>query len=236
MLEKLHRATLAEQATNRLAELILQQGLKAGDTLPSEITLAASFGVSRQVIREALRSLQGQGVVAIVNGKGAVVRPIDSNTLLMFFQRAVRFDKRTMVDLIETRKGIEIQSAMLAAERRTPAELATLQSILVRMGRYLGESARYSDLDVAFHLAIASAAHNSMLHHLIASLHEVSKEAILAGLHPQHSEGQLRKFQEIHTALCEQIERSDPQAAGSAMALHFDEAIVALVNDGLERA
>ena len=116
MSEKLHRETLAEQARNALLDLIARRGLREGDVLPSEMSLAGEFGVSRQVIREALKALQGQGVIEILNGRGAVVRPVDHSALVVFFQRAVHLNQRTIIELIEVRKGIEIQSAMLAAD------------------------------------------------------------------------------------------------------------------------
>src|ERR1700693_7018 len=103
MLGKLHRETLAEQAAAGLMQFILEKDLKPGEMLPSEIMLTTEFGVSRQVIREALKSLQGQGVIESINGKGAIIRPIDSDTLLTFFSRAVQINRHTMIELIEVR-------------------------------------------------------------------------------------------------------------------------------------
>jgi GntR family transcriptional repressor for pyruvate dehydrogenase complex len=233
MIGKLHRETLAEQAQSALLELIAQRGLQTGDVLPSEMTLAGEFGVSRQVIREALKALQGQGVIEILNGRGAVVRPVDSSALVVFFRRAIRLNQRTIIELIEVRKGIEIQSAILAAERRTPAELARLQGIVAQMGQHPGEPERYGELDLEFHLALASAAHNAMLFHLLSSLREVSRDTILAGLHHRHGSEQLARVQELHTLLLSAIERGNSEAAGRSMAVHFDEAILALTSAGL---
>lgn len=234
MLEKLRRETLAEQAEQALLELIARRGLRAGDVLPAEMTLAGEFGVSRQVIREALKALQGQGVLEILNGKGAVVRPVDSSALVLFFQRAVRLDQRATIELIEVRKGIEIQSAMLAAERRQPAELERLREIVAQMGQHVGEPESYSELDLELHLAIAAATHNAMLYHLISSLREVSRDTILAGLRHRRGDAQLARVQELHVLLLAEIEQGHAEAAGRAMALHFDEAIFALVNDKQE--
>jgi GntR family transcriptional repressor for pyruvate dehydrogenase complex len=234
MIKKLHRETLAEQAMASLMDFILKQGLKPGNVLPSEVTLASEFGVSRQVIREALKSLQGQGVIDIINGKGAVIRPIDSSALLVFFQRAVRLNRRTIIDLIEVRKGIEIQISMLAAERRTPTELARMREIVAEMGRQIGVPEAYSELDLELHLAIASATHNAMMYHLITSLREVSKDTMLAGLRHRRGNEQLARVQELHEMLLAELERGDAQAAGQVMSLQFDEAIIALASDGLE--
>ncbi len=228
MREKLHRETLAEQARDALMDLIVQRGLREGDVLPSEMSLAGEFGVSRQVVREALKALQGQGVIEILNGRGAVVRPVDHSALVVFFQRAVRLNQQTIIELIEVRKGIEIQSAMLAAERRTSAELASLQELVERMGRCAGDVEKYSELDLELHLVLAAATHNAMLFHLISSLREVSRDTILAGLRHRHGKEQLARVQELHVLLLAAIEQGESAEAGRMMALHFDEAIVAL--------
>ncbi|BCL84010.1 GntR family transcriptional regulator [Ktedonobacteria bacterium brp13] len=231
MLGKLHRETLAEQAAAGLMQFILEKNLKPGEMLPSEVMLATEFGVSRQVIREALKSLQGQGVIEIINGKGAIIQPINSNTLLVFFARAVQINPNSMIELIEVRKGIEVQSAMLAAERRTHEELTRMREIVTMMGQHLGNSDTYIELDLELHLAIASATHNTMMYHLIESIREVSKDTIREGLLHRRTTEQLERVQELHAMLLAELERGDADAAGQAMALQFDEAIIALVTD-----
>src|SRR5262245_4098759 len=139
MLTKLRRETLAEQASQSLIEFIQTQNLKPGDVLPSEARLSVEFGVSRPIIREALKSLAGKGVIDIVNGRGAVVKPIDSETLSEFFERAMHENDNTIMELMEVRKGIEVQSAALAAQRRTPEELAKMSEIVTAMRQHLND-------------------------------------------------------------------------------------------------
>jgi GntR family transcriptional repressor for pyruvate dehydrogenase complex len=231
MLGKLRRETLAEQAVVGLMQFIQEKDLKPGELLPSEIMLATEFGVSRQVIREALKSLQGQGVIEIINGKGAIIRPIDSDALLVFFARAVQINRDTIIELIEVRKGIEVQSAMLAAERRTPEELARMKEIVAQMSQRLGDPDAYIELDLALHLAIALATHNAMMYHLIEAIREISKDTIREGLLRRRTNEQLERVQELHEMLIAELERGDAEAASRAMAHQFDEAIVALVTD-----
>src|SRR5512138_2957949 len=133
MLPKLSRGTLAEQVTDNLLSFIEAQHLKPNDLLPSETSLAGSFGVSRPVIREALKNLEGKGIIEIVNGKGALVRPIDSNPLRLFFQRAMQFERNTMLELMEVRKGLEVEAAVLAATRRQPQDIEALEKTVVQM-------------------------------------------------------------------------------------------------------
>src|SRR5258706_11663677 len=98
MLTKLSRETLSEQAARNLMAFIEAQDLKPGRLLPPETKLAADLGVSRPIIREALKSLAGQGVIEIVSGKGAVVKALDSEPLQLFFQRAMQIEHEAIID------------------------------------------------------------------------------------------------------------------------------------------
>lgn len=229
MLTKLHRTTLAEQAVQSLWEYIVTARLKPGDALPSEARLALDLGVSRQIIREAVKSLEGKGVLAMINGKGAIVKPIDAGPLQTFFQRAMQLDTSTILELMDVRRGIEIQSALLAARKRTPEDLAQLSEIVQRMSQSLHDLESYIELDATFHLNIAAAGHNTLLYHLVASLHSATRDSIQAGLEHRHTDQELQRVQQLHETLLQQIEIQDEQGAIQAMAQHFDEAITALV-------
>jgi DNA-binding FadR family transcriptional regulator len=223
MLTKLHRETLAEKAATGLMEFIRARNLQPGDALPSEGALVVEFGVSRQVIREALKSLQGKGIIEIVNGKGALVRAIDSKPLLVFFQQAVYMNRDTLIELLEVRKGIEVQSATLAAQRRTPEDIHQMREIITKMRQDLYHPDAYVQLDLAFHLSIASATHNVMLLHLLESLQEVSKAMIREGLRHRQTAQQLERVQELHEAVFEEIARGDAEKAAYLMALQLEE-------------
>ena len=123
MLNNLTRQTLPEQVAENLIDFIASEGLKPGELLPSTARMSESFGVSRPVVREGLRSLASLGIIKIVNGKGAIVKPIDGSLLHLFFQRAVQLQHKSIMELMEVRKPLEIQSAILATERHSPEDL-----------------------------------------------------------------------------------------------------------------
>lgn len=231
MLQKLYRATLAERAAASLTAFIHAQDLKPGETLPSEARLALDLGVSRPVIREALRALHGKGIIEIVNGKGAIVRPLDGVALLDFFSRAVQVNRASIIELMEVRKGIEVESALLAANRRTPEELAHLQETVATMRAHVGDPDAYTELDVALHLLIAQASHNAMLYHLVESIRESLRDAVRAGLRQRRTAVQLERVQELHEALVAEVARGNVEGAGQAMTQHFNEAVTALSGD-----
>lgn len=229
MLPKLRRTTLAEQAAQSLLEYIATTELKPGHALPAEAKLASELGVSRQVIREAIKSLEGKGVLLMINGKGAIVKPIDAGPLQAFFQRAMQLDTSAILELIDVRRGIEMQSALLAARARTQDELARMTEIVAQMSTCLADPNRYIELDASLHLHIAAATHNTLLSLLVESLHNAARDSIRAGLASRRTEEELERVQLLHEALLQAIERQEEQAAAQAMALHFDDAVTALV-------
>lgn len=230
MLPKITRGTLADQVTDRLLEYIESQHLKPGDLLPSETSLANSFGVSRPVIREALKNLEGKGVIEIVNGKGALIRPIDSDPLRLFFQRAMQMEYGTMLELMEVRKGIEVEAAFLAAKRRDENDLKVISNIVKEMRDNMQNLDAYIQLDVEFHLRIAAASHNGMIVYLVESIRDALRNTISAGLKSRGSALRLEPIQELHELLLQKLTEGDAEAVMLAMSQHFDEAILAMTN------
>ena len=89
--ELVHKS-LVEQLADALTARIETEGMKPGDRLPSTATLVDDFGVSRPVVREALKILEGRGVIEMSGGRSAVIRPVSGDVLALFFQRAVMLD------------------------------------------------------------------------------------------------------------------------------------------------
>ena len=228
---QLRRETLAEQVADGLVALIEQDGLAPGTILPSEANLAQEFGVSRPVVREALRALAAKDVVAISNGKGTVVRPLSSDPLQDYFRRALRVRHATVVELLEVRKGIEVQSAMLAAERRTAAELAALEAGLAAIHDHLRVPDAFTRADTEFHLLVAAAAHNALLSHLVESMREPIQDSMRAVSRQRVTDEQHAFAFTAHARIVEAIAARAPEEAGRAMAAHFAEAI-RLVQEG----
>lgn len=228
MLQKINRGTLAEKVTERLLEYIATQGLKPGELLPSEASLAGSFGVSRPVIREALKNLEGKGIIEIVNGKGALIRPIDSDPLRRFFQRALRLEQGTIIELMEVRRGLEVQAAVLAAQRRTSHDLEKIRRAVRAMRVNLDNLDNFTQLDVEFHLAVADASHNAMLGYLVESIREALRSTISAGLQSRGPNLNLEAIQHTHEQLLSMLEAGDAEGAMHGMLQHFDEAISAI--------
>ena len=227
MLNKLERGTLADRAAVQLTALI-EDRLHPGEALPSEAKLAEMLGVSRPVVREALKSLQGQGLVEVINGRGAVVRHLTHAMLLTYFSRAMQIKYASILELIEVRRGIEGESARLAATRRSSEQLLEMQRITREMRDCLGDAQAYSGLDVQLHILIGQASGNAVIAHLVESVREALREASLRGLERRQAD-QLTRVQVLHEALVAAIEKSDATLACETMTLHMNEAIASFM-------
>lgn len=231
MVQKVKRDTLSEQVARGLLDFIEERSLMPGDSLPSESQLAAEFGVSRPVIREALRTLQGQGLIEIITGKNAVIKPVSSVILRQFFERATTLKAATFRDLIEVRRGLEIQSAMLAAERCTAEDVAKMNAIIDKMQKSIKDHVIFAEYDVELHLTIALASQNPVLFHLIESIRDAMRDNVLHGLKHRFTDEEYENVQSRHEAIVAALAKHDPEQAQRAMQEHFDEALKALLHD-----
>jgi GntR family transcriptional regulator, transcriptional repressor for pyruvate dehydrogenase complex len=230
---KLRRETLAEQIAQSLAHFMEEQQLAPGEMLPSETKLAADFGVSRPIIREALKALAAQGRILVANGKGAMVRPLDSDPLLSYFHHAVRVRREASMELLELRRGIEVQNARLAASRRTDEEVETLNRIVSDMRRQLDDLEAWTELDAQLHLCIARATRNEMIYHLTESIREPMKNSMREGFRHPNNALQLEQNQQIHEQLVLAIQQGDASKAFDTMEQHFDIAMARLNATGI---
>jgi GntR family transcriptional repressor for pyruvate dehydrogenase complex len=222
---KVKRYTLSEQVTEGLKALIDAQDLAPGDSLPSEAQLAAEFGASRPVIREALRTLQGQGLIEMTTGKNAIIKPISSAMLRAFFERAVAFKSASFRDLIEVRRGLELQSVALAASRCDQDDLARLRGALDAMRDQMTNPSQFAERDVQFHLHIAAAAGNPILYYLIESIRDAMRETVLHGLQHRLTRADYEQVQAHHERIFQALLDHDLSQAQAAMQAHFDEAL-----------
>jgi GntR family transcriptional repressor for pyruvate dehydrogenase complex len=141
----------------------------------------------------------------------------------------MRIQHEAIIDVMELRIGIEVQSAALAARRRTPDDIARLTESVVEMRRNLGNPEVYVELDVGFHLLIASTTRNAMIYHMVKAIRESLKDTLHESLLRQQTDEQLELVQAGHEAILASLEQGDVEGAKRAMGAHFDEAVMSLV-------
>jgi DNA-binding FadR family transcriptional regulator len=160
----LARLSAAEAVFNAIRNDIQSGALAVGAKLSSEAALATQYGVSRSVIREALRSCTALGLTVTKTGRGTfVVADHVANDLVLG-----QFSAR---DLTEARPHIEVPAAGLAAGRRTPEDLEILRGIMASMTAETDPEA-WVALDSGFHAAIARASGNKVFESVVADIRD----------------------------------------------------------------
>lgn len=206
-----------------LAERIVHGVALPGTTLPTENDLIRQFGVSRTVIREALKALEATGLVHIQQGRGTVVLGREEwdvlDPVILSFEMEGRESKRLFNDLMEVRLALECQMAEQAALRASDEQLARMGDLLnlTRERTHLPDE--YVDLDVLFHEMISQAADNRII------------AAVMQGLHAplrQHRRvstrfpGSTEMAQRSHEQIFDRLRQRDPAGAHQAMRAHLD--------------
>jgi DNA-binding FadR family transcriptional regulator len=230
--------------------LIKESGLHAGDRLPTERALSERLGVSRTVVREAVKVLTAAGLVRARQGSGLYVAN-DPHPFATSLTMAWPVEPERILDLFEFRRTLEMRTAHLAAERITPREVHAVEEALAqhfRMAR-AGELEQFShpsgitdqpNPDTLFHEGIASATHNDFFTRTVSTTHRLQTRAIALVL--AHAPGSYLVAAEQHAAILDAIRRGDPEAAAAAMEAHIDTVRTAylhevrrLINHGVPR-
>jgi GntR family transcriptional regulator, transcriptional repressor for pyruvate dehydrogenase complex len=175
------RPHLAEHITRSLSDEIAAGRLRPGDRLPTEQFLSENFGVSRNVVREAIASLRAQGMIESRQGIGAFVSAArqPAEPLQLVSAQLLEGDN-TIRNMFEVRAALECQAAALAAQHMTPRRLKAIQDAVQRMHYEGAPSAATVNADLDFHRAVAAASGNDYLTAMIRTVLEPMRPLIAA--------------------------------------------------------
>jgi GntR family transcriptional regulator, transcriptional repressor for pyruvate dehydrogenase complex len=213
------RDALPDQIASRLIALITEQQLKAGDRLPPERELAATMGVSRSSLREALRALAMLGVAEMRQGDGTYLTALDPDALMRPFGLVLALNDGQLQELFEARRVIEPALAALAAERIDEATLEELRRCGRDSAAAVDDEDAFMRTDLELHGLIARAASNSILWHVIGS---ISGSGVASRRRTNPLPGLREQSVEDHRAIVAAIEARDPEAAAAAMLHHLE--------------
>jgi GntR family transcriptional repressor for pyruvate dehydrogenase complex len=211
-------ASLSSQMVAQVRDDLFARKLKPGDFLGTEKDLAARFGTSRIVARDALRTLEALGIVEIRMGKGGGARIAHGNPRLFAEALAVQLDLTgvSAAEIMDAQRAIETLGAELAAENATAADIARLRALLAEAEAAIGDLDLFTKLSRDFHLAVAEASHNRVIVVQLLSLEHVSW--------PRRNVTATRKLAdhilEIHVKLADLIEMRDAAGARTLMDDH----------------
>jgi GntR family transcriptional repressor for pyruvate dehydrogenase complex len=206
----------ARRIARAIADGIVAGEYRSGDRLPSERALAARYGVGRPLVREALRSVDELGLIETQPGRGTFVRSEAASGVHRGVGVAILRRGVTAQQLSEARLTLEGVAASLAATRATPGDLASLATALDRVEH--SDSIEHVRNDLAFHLAIAAAAHNPVIEMMLEAIAPQTAALMLRSVGDQEV---MVRSQPYHRVALEAIRRGDGEAARSAIHAHL---------------
>lgn len=209
-------AITAEIADSRLAE---------GDRLPTEMVLAARFGVSRSVVREAIAGLRSDGVVRSRQGLGTfVVSPRDTATLRI--EASLTSDIMVFRNVFELRAILEIKAAALAALRAGDEQRARISEALDRMRTATNWLDDGVTADLEFHRCVAVASGNPYIATVVAFLAGQMRQSIMFMRQNQNRFTSTLIATNVaeHSAICDALMKRDARGSALAMRAHITRA------------
>ncbi|RUT32737.1 FadR family transcriptional regulator [Arsenicitalea aurantiaca] len=218
----LPKESLVTDAARRI-EASVREDMRVGDRLPSEAEICRQLGVSRTVVREALAHLRADGLVETRRGQGLFVT---EQNVLRIRIGDVEASREGLLEMLELRRGLESETARLAAERRKPDDIERLEAALAALEAADREGRDGVEEDLAFHLLIADIGRNrvliKMMHFWAGSLRTAIGFLRAAD---EETPGIIDDRGRRHADICRLIVAGDGEGAHRAMVDHMNHTI-----------
>lgn len=208
-----------QQVAQQIEEQIRNQTFARGQKLPTEREMGEQFGVSRTVVREALKFLAAMGLVESRQGSGVFVRNDPIPSVSRALTLSVQPEEGSLHALFEFREPLETLAARYAAERRSAAQLATIEQ---RLDANIAATAAndydaFVMADQRFHAAIGEASGNAYLYAVVSAVFQMQGDVVrmVAG-----TVGSMTVATEQHARVLAAIAARSPDEAADAMRAH----------------
>lgn len=219
----LEAETLPRKVAGAMIGSILMGNFSPGDELPAAGELAREFGVSRPVVREALKIVATVGMVTSRQGRYSRVADRtawkDLAPEILDARLEVGAIEDILGDALELRRVIETEAAALAAQRATDEDVAAMERELEALRLAVGDTQTYTAHDVSFHDAVLRATHNRLFLQLIEQMGELL--ALARTVSVTASADRVPQSQAGHEAVFEAIRGRSPEFARQAMSDHL---------------
>jgi GntR family transcriptional regulator, transcriptional repressor for pyruvate dehydrogenase complex len=224
-LKKVKTESLRSQVYAQLKASLLQGAWKAGEKMPSENELCASFGVSRVTVRAAIQQLEILGLVETKHGGGTYVRDFSSIDTVDAFHPLLQISRnKDLVTVLEYRKIVEKGTIGIAVAKITDEDIEGLEANYSAMLSLIGNPAPYSKADLEFHCMIARISHNPIIvkvNQILGEILSVAMADIVELLGPELG---IR----YHKEIIEALRRRDKAECEALMDEHIEKTIQAI--------
>lgn len=220
MLRPIEYTRVSQEAVQQIVNLIRSRQINPGDRLPGERQLVESLGVSRTSVREALRSLEGMGLIEVRAGVGAFVKHPVADFVETALPHPLLMDQETLKKLFNLREIIETGAVATAASQATAADLKQIRQAVEKMEACYANNDLNGmvEADIDLHRAILVATNNDILVRVMDNIADLLHEMRRASL--SIYEG-VKHTIAGHRAILAALEQRAPEAASQAMAAHL---------------
>lgn len=206
----------------RIVRDVVRGGLRPGDLLPPERTMLEKYETGRGTLREALRLLEFQGVIALKPGPrgGPVLLDPDASHLANTVVLLMQLKEAPFRTIVEVRSALEPMISSLAAERISDESLSDLGGTIEQMRKNLGDQHVFLDANKRFHDIIAWSSGNALFGYIVDSLLGIMDGTIIGIDYPSPRRAAILK---AHESIYEAISARDEKEAEARMRKHIDE-------------
>lgn len=209
-----------QQIVTQIQTVIRSGSLPRGTKLPTERDFAEQFGVSRSVVREAIKVLVAQGLVESRQGSGLFVLNDTIESVSRAFVLSVSPDAESVERLFEFRQTLEAEAARLAATRATLTHIHEMAATLDQLGQIEDPDnwILFGEVDVRFHHLISEACGNPYLQVAIASVRDMQRDIVRVF---SEQAGSMEEAMKHHYAIFNAIQTHKAEAAAASMVEHI---------------
>jgi len=218
--EILPRRRIYEAIVSQIKEAVSRKELEPGDRLPSEKEMMKVFGVSNMAVREAMRTLEQQGLIRVRKGSGGgcFISEVNNGALTSFFSLAMVQGKVRLNDLTEIRLMVEPELTRLAALRGNADDVRALEKMHEEAEHLIAIGSPVSGTNIDFHGRLALASGNHLAVMLAGSLRDLLLELMNARTESKKAQ---MEVQEHHRRIIEAFKNRDAEKARDEMRQHI---------------
>lgn len=224
LFDRVTQTRTAEEVERQIEMLILEGVLRVGERLPGERDLSLQFDVSRPILRDALKSLEGRGLLKTRHGGGTVVADVIGQVFSQPIVDLIAKHGKATADYLEFRREIDGLAAEFAASRATAEDRALIATIVARMetAHEKDDFEEEAEIDVELHNAIGEAAHNMILLHTLRSCYRLVSDGVFYNRAVVYLlPGARDKLLAQHKAIAAGVLAGDAAAARAAAEAHI---------------
>jgi GntR family transcriptional regulator, transcriptional repressor for pyruvate dehydrogenase complex len=217
-LKPVARESLVDRLVDQIRSSINAGNYSLGERLPTIMEMARRFGVGHPTVREALKKLEAIGIVEIRHGSGVYVTRTQ-DVLMLASDYSGKVTKKLLLDLIQARTPIEVQSVALATKVGRPEDLAEMKRLLTTAGESLDNDAVLNSVNMAFHRQIAKASGNTVIAQILDVMQDLfaDEQRLILGIF-----GSRKRDHEEHMAIFAALEKRNEKLATERMRQHLE--------------